>query len=334
MLGRFEGRYVIDGSSVDKFDSQKMKVGDVVKLRTPIFCESPKLCHTCYGDLLKRHRSPYAGVLAAQLVGEAGTQTIMRSFHTGGAVKIIQKDLMYDILQNDPLTTKAILTKKLGQNENELYTKSDMVMTINLDDYTSSSDFQYNEDDSELSLKALVSQVEYDDAIFNIVLDYPVILKVYKEEKVGKESLKLYYDKNSTIMEVPFQTDDTKAQIQYIERLLGGREIYKDADHLYLKLFAIYGKLRAMDSVHLEVLLSQALRDKKNNSIPARLGSKWDPVMINIKKIVFKTSFIQGLAFENINEAIKTGLITEEGGEPGILEKVLTGTLVESKNKR
>ena len=206
-------------------------------------------------------------------------------------------------------------------------------MTINIEDYTSSSDFQYNEDDSELSLKALVSQVEYNDVIFNIVLDYPVILKVYREERVGKETLKLYYEKDSTIMEVPFQTDDTKAQIQYIERLLGGREIYKDADHLYLKFFAIYGKLRAMDSVHLEIVLSQALRDQKNHGIPARLGAKWDPTMINIKKIVFETSFIQGLAFENINEAIKTGLITEEGGEPGILERVLTGTLVESKNR-
>lgn len=334
MLGRFEGRYVIKGDSVESFDSKTMKVGDVVKLRTPILCESPKLCHTCYGDLLRRHRSPFAGILAAQLVGEAGTQTIMRSFHTGGAVKIIQKDLMYDILQNDPLTTKELVTKKLGQNENELYTKDDMVMTINLDDYTSSNDFQYNEDDSELSLKALVSQVEYNDVIFNIVLDYPVILKVYREERIGKETLKLYYEKDSTIMEVPFQTDDTKAQIQYIERLLGGREIYKDADHLYLKLFAIYGKLRAMDSVHLELVLSQALRDRKNHGIPARLGAKWDPIMINIKKIVFETGFMQGLAFENINEAIKTGLITEEGGEPGILERVLTGTLVESKKKR
>ena len=117
-------------------------------------------------------------------------------------------------------------------------------------------------------------------------------------------------------------------------RLLGGREIYKDANHLFLKLFAVYGTLRSMDSVHLEVLLSQALRDKTNQSIPARLGKKWDPTMINIKQIVFKTSFIQGLAFENVNEAIKTGLITEEGGDPSILEKVLTGTLVEGKRRR
>ena len=334
MKGRFTGRYVIRGNSVEQFDPNTMKVGDVLNLRSPIFCESPKLCHTCYGELLKRHRSPYAGVVAAQLIGEAGTQTIMKTFHTGGAVKIQERDIRYDIIQNDPLTTKAIVMNNLGQNNTELFTKRPMVMTLNLDDYPLPDDMTYIEADDEIIVKALVAKVEYEDTIFNIILDYPAILKVYKQEKIGKEELKLTYDANSTVLDIPMQTDDTKAQIQYVRRLLGGREIYKDANHLFLKLFAVYGTLRDMDSVHLEVLLSQALRDKKNQSIPARLGVKWDPVMINIKKIVFKTSFVQGLAFENIKEAIKTGLVTEDGGDPSILEKVLTGSLVEDKRRR
>jgi len=177
----------------------------------------------------------------------------------------------------------------------------------------------------------VVCKIEFENALFNIVLDYPVELQVYKYELIGKDYIKLFYKKNSTLLEVPTQTGETKAQIQYVERLLGGREIYQDASHLFLKLFKVYGDLRDMDAVHLEILLSQALRDKKNHSIPARLGKKWDPTMINIKQIVFKTSFVQGLAFENINEAIKTGMITEEGGDPSILEKVLTGDLVERK---
>ena len=53
--------------------------------------------------------------------------------------------------------------------------------------------------------------------------------------------------------------------------------------------------------------------------------------MRNIKQVVFKTSFIQGLAFENINEAIRSGLISEEPDDPSVLEKVLTGTLAEGK---
>lgn len=334
MIGRFNGRFTVRGNSINEFNPETTKVGDVVNLRSPIFCESPKLCHICYGRLLERHRSPYAGILAAQIIGESGTQVVMQTFHTGGAVDVKQRNIKYDIVQNDPLTTKEIVNRNLGQNDNELYTKDDMILTINLNDYPLSNDLVYTDDENEISVKALVCKVEYEDVIFNVILDYPAILKVYEQEKIGKDILKLTYDKNSTIMEIPMQTDDIKEQIQYIKRLLGGREIYKDANHLFLKLFAVYGALRSMDSVHLEVLLSQALRDRKNKGIPARLGKPWDPIMINIKKIVFETSFIQGLAFENVNEAIRTGLITEEGGDPSILEKILTGTLVETKGDR
>jgi len=303
IMSRLTGRYIIKGSSVEVFNPNKHKPGDVINLRSPMFCESNKLCHTCYGDLLKRHRSPYAGVIAAQIVGEAGTQSIMRTFHTGGAVKVFHRNILDDILQNDPLTTKQSVAKHLSQAENQLIANQDCVITIHTEDYPLPGDFVFNDNSTNIIAKALVCRIEFSDVIFSVILDYPVELQVYEKEKIGKEILKLYYKKNSTILEIPMQTEETKEQIQYVRRLLGGREIYKDADHLFLKLFAIYGPLRDMDSIHLEVLLSQALRDRKNPSIPARLGTRWDPIMINIKQIVFKTSFIQGLAFENINES-------------------------------
>jgi len=333
LMDRLTGRFILKGGSVNEFNQKDYKVGDVINLRSPIFCESPKLCHICYGRLLERHRSPYAGIIAAQIVGEAGTQQIMRTFHTGGAVKVFERDIIDDIVQNDPLTSKVIVSKHLAQNDVQLFAQKDCVLTISPADYPLPGDFVYNDEKTVIHVKGLVCRAEFSDVIFNIILDYPVDIQVYKQEMIGKEFLKLYYEKESTLLEIPTQTEETKAQIQYVSRLLGGREIYKNPNHLFLKLFSVYGTLRDMDIVHLEVLLSQALRDRKNLSIPARLGAKWDPTMINIKKIVFKTSFIQGLAFENVNEAIKTGLITEEPADPSILEKVLTGTLVEEKRR-
>jgi len=330
---RLKGRWVLEGGTPQLFDVKNYKIGNQIYLRTPVFCESTRLCHTCYGKLLERHKSPYVGVMAAQLVGEAGTQTIMKTFHTGGAVDVVIRDVISDIVGNDPLANEGIVRKLLKQNENQLSCTEDCTITLTTSDYPVSGDLTFNQEKTLLRARAIVCKVEFETALFNIILDYPVELQVYEYELVGKEFIKLEYKKNSTILEIPMETGETKAQIQYVERLLGGREIYKDANHLYLKLFKIYAPLRDMDSVHLEVLLSQALRDKTNPSIPARLGKTWNPIMINIKQIVFKTSFIQGLAFENINEAIRTGLITEEGGDPSILEKVLTGTLVEGKKK-
>jgi len=63
---------------------------DQVVVRTPIACESRYgICSACYGrDLARGHRvniGEAVGVIAAQSIGEPGTQLTMRTFHIGGA---------------------------------------------------------------------------------------------------------------------------------------------------------------------------------------------------------------------------------------------------------
>jgi len=63
---------------------------DEVKVRSPITCETRYgLCATCYGrDLARGHlvnKGEAIGVIAAQSIGEPGTQLTMRTFHIGGA---------------------------------------------------------------------------------------------------------------------------------------------------------------------------------------------------------------------------------------------------------
>lgn len=104
LFKRFKGRYVIKNGKMMLFDEGKFKVGDIVNLRTPIYCKSEKICHTCYGKLLERHNTPYVGILAAQIIGERGTQLIMKTFHTGGGVTLIKRDMLGDIINNDPMS--------------------------------------------------------------------------------------------------------------------------------------------------------------------------------------------------------------------------------------
>jgi len=63
---------------------------DEVKVRTPLNCETRYgLCATCYGRDLGRGKivnsGEAVGVIAAQSIGEPGTQLTMRTFHIGGA---------------------------------------------------------------------------------------------------------------------------------------------------------------------------------------------------------------------------------------------------------
>lgn len=104
IMKRLTGRYVIEKGHVELFDKTKYKIGDMIKLRSPVFCKSLKMCHTCYGKLLERHKTPYIGIISAQTIGERGTQLIMRSIHTGGTVKVQVKKILSDIAENDPET--------------------------------------------------------------------------------------------------------------------------------------------------------------------------------------------------------------------------------------
>jgi hypothetical protein len=127
---------------------------------------------------------------------------------------------------------------------------------------------------------------------------------------------------------------DLKEIVLYVERLISGKERFKNIDHLFLKFYKIYADISSMDLVHMEVLISQVLRDKNNVVIPARIGSDpMHPVLINLKKNVFNSDLLVGLAFENVNAAINTGLINDTEMPPSILQKLLTGNLVEKKPK-
>ena len=74
----------------DEVDRIEMLGIDEVKVRTPLTCDTRYgLCATCYGrDLGRGHLvnvGEAVGVIAAQSIGEPGTQLTMRTFHIGGA---------------------------------------------------------------------------------------------------------------------------------------------------------------------------------------------------------------------------------------------------------
>lgn len=82
-----EAGTLIDESWVDRLDEEGI---DHVVVRSSITCDSRTgICSKCYGrDLARGHqvnKGEAVGVIAAQSIGEPGTQLTMRTFHIGGA---------------------------------------------------------------------------------------------------------------------------------------------------------------------------------------------------------------------------------------------------------
>jgi len=100
-----------------------------VKIRSPLTCSLEKgVCKKCYGMDLSNHREillgEAVGVIAAQSIGEPGTQLTMRTFHTGGvataatvisgiraenAGKVVYRDIK--ILENDATGEQTVVSQ-------------------------------------------------------------------------------------------------------------------------------------------------------------------------------------------------------------------------------
>ena len=100
-----------------------------IKIRSPLTCSLEKgVCQKCYGMDLANHKEillgEAVGVIAAQSIGEPGTQLTMRTFHTGGVAtataaatsikaentgKVVFKDIK--ILENQETQDKIVVSQ-------------------------------------------------------------------------------------------------------------------------------------------------------------------------------------------------------------------------------
>jgi DNA-directed RNA polymerase subunit beta' len=124
IVGRVTASPVLDPSSgevivgsneeISKKIAQEIDAAGIleVKIRSPLTCQTKwGLCQRCYGWDLASHKivslGEAVGVIAAQSIGEPGTQLTLRTFHTGG---IFQKG--GDIPQGLPRATELFEPRK------------------------------------------------------------------------------------------------------------------------------------------------------------------------------------------------------------------------------
>ncbi len=100
LLGRLSAEDILDSegnliipqnTAIDPLLSQKIEIASIanVKIRSPLTCEANRsVCRRCYGWALAHNHlvdlGEAVGIIAAQSIGEPGTQLTMRTFHTGG----------------------------------------------------------------------------------------------------------------------------------------------------------------------------------------------------------------------------------------------------------
>src|SRR5687768_11626474 len=92
-----EENQIITNEIADQLKDLKL---ETIRVRSPLTCESPRgVCARCYGIDMSTNQiveeGLAVGIIAAQSIGEPGTQLTMRTFHTGGVAtgSLIENDI-------------------------------------------------------------------------------------------------------------------------------------------------------------------------------------------------------------------------------------------------
>ncbi len=108
------------GDIISEEDINKLEVAGIsqLKVRSPLTCEvNYGMCAKCYGKDLSTNKlvsvGEAVGVIAAQSIGEPGTQLTMRTFHIGGAAT---KGVEVSSIDSNCDGTIKLLNKNIVQN--------------------------------------------------------------------------------------------------------------------------------------------------------------------------------------------------------------------------
>ena len=113
------------GQTVDQKLIDVLKAADVdaVHVRSVLTCESQQgVCALCYGISLATgdavELGEAIGIIAAQSIGEPGTQLTMRTFHTGGAASSAKKQTILKSIGGQKVRVERLISYDITQGLN------------------------------------------------------------------------------------------------------------------------------------------------------------------------------------------------------------------------
>jgi len=130
---------VAAGELIDKYSAQKVESAGVEKvvIRSVLTCESRRgVCASCYGKNLatgqKAELGQPVGIIAAQSIGEPGTQLTMRTFHIGGTASSVFKQPKVIAKSSGSIKYENVRSVKVDDN-NVVLNKNGSILVVDED---------------------------------------------------------------------------------------------------------------------------------------------------------------------------------------------------------
>ena len=313
----FLGRFHMFKGKLTEIKTTKSLIGKKIKLRSPLYCKSKNgICKTCYGNLYKKLKSNNIGIIAGGAVNQVVVNKMMKMRHKTAQVEVIDVNFI-ETIKKSKMDIK-FLNLFFDIEENKINAKQDCKIIIDKDDYNEKT--LLNSSDHYILPGIIDVIIGEGDEIETITFpfNFKVNLNKPKNLVLSGKIITLNYTTGENIIHKKSYTKDEDPSV--VEKLFeGGLKFISDPEIL---LNLMHEELPSIDYVHLELIVSNMFRNVDDLSEPCRLSSYKNFKILGQKQIPFESSWLNALAFENINKAIKSGLISNKDAELNPLEKL------------
>ncbi|ATG97658.1 DNA-directed RNA polymerase subunit beta' [Mesoplasma lactucae] len=292
---------------------------ETVNIRSVLTCDAERgVCEMCYGiDLATGEEVKYGapvGVVAAQSIGEPGTQLTMRNFHTGG----VAGDA--DITQGLP-RIKELLDVTTPKGSIAMIAKMNGEVT----------DVQQHEGFSEIFVKSNSGDVEKYKTSYNAIVRVQPGDKVKPGDKLTEGSIDI---KNLLdVASVEAVQNYILKEVQKVYRLQG----IEIADK-YIEIIVkqMLGKVKVTDAGDTDLLPGEVVSQKRfrnavkwafENNKQAPLAK---PVIFGIKKAPLESeSWLSSASFQDTARVLAKAIVRgQEDHLEGLKENIMLGNLI------
>jgi DNA-directed RNA polymerase subunit beta' len=338
-LYKIVGRVTVDAVKGEKSKETIVKRGELidwekgrriieegvpsVKIRSPLTCRSTKgICQKCYGWDLGNNQlvrmGEAVGIIAAQSIGEPGTQLTMRTFHTGGVAGggDITSGLprVEEIFEARIPSGRAEMAPADGTID-EITPERIIKIKIKAKDAEKSKTTQIVEFSAPLNSAILVKTgeaVKKGQPLWEGSLDlkdlYKLAGKDAAQRYILKEVQRIYNSQGATI-------HDKHVEV-IIRQMFSRVKIKEPGDSLFIPREVVEKKKALIEN-------EKMTREKKK-------VAEFSPVLLGVSKVALTTSsWLSSASFQETSRVlIKASLERQEDTLEGLKENVIIGKLV------
>ena len=135
---------------------------------------------------------------------------------------------------------------------------------------------------------------------------------------IEKNIVELNYNIGDIILTQDYIIEQTDPSI--IRKLFDAGYKYLDSPEILVEM--IYKQMPATDMTYIELIVQNMFRDKNSPQNNCRLTHYKNCDIYSQKQLPFLNSWVNSLAFENIDKGLKKGLLTESDIRYDAIEKI------------